>query len=1122
MSQELENALISADDNAACQSLYRLLPTGAIPRSSALPVTAKACLEAFCDHSRPVRRRRWTGLLLARLIESYPEVVPHLRRVPSDVVRIGVVILSSSEVEEIKIVAGLIIRVGLSQGFSFADFWSVEKAHASASMFPKDADTHWMQSFQDYLDALSSLVPFDTPSPQLSIMYPIALVGTGGFCWVGSEQSFPVLLMETHALTLVTPEPSLHDIQFVYVPIECIREIECQPYDAYDSQDRHDAVQPWQVILKFFPDSPSYQVNCSQHSGSDLAIVMRHDKDAQECVAEIKAILSAKKTSSDNSTSSSLAQNKIFSEAVNEKSQRRTLSRGGIIEFNRSHRTTPTASDTQQTHQSTLDAAVNETHSAPSRPKLGTLPVVKKTLRLNRPPSDPAMKYEFPHDTPSIKRSAPVKTKKSSISRTSAVASEASTSGSTNPRSDMPHKRALAYDTNDAGEGGINLCDEIHSSARTTRSTKKDSASVELNASKASRGQVSEPLRQQPSALDVPEDKQGNDSSAIRGTKRTRAKAVAYKEDSPTDEDDSTSEFSGSKRTKRPRGRPPKIAKNNDPSTSPKPKAMVNNRKARQTRASKQLPQPLEGSLLANLQSKSSTTSDHESGSSLAKDDAITIQKISTTLRKSQTTRASSVVEETVPGSEAHTLSKLLGDDERDSEQTRSRTTSKKRSSITPLPSKLRSKRAKLDDNDAEDNIEPLFVQPPPTMAPARVLQDPSSPCNSRTNGSMHAPPRPKAAIDPGMEAISPTIRRQRMGGSKKQIQERKTPVHQLGRRTFSSLSESTEILSSNSKPTPASPRAPSTAISGHADQNEVTIEQEFGEYEIEKNNPFKSGQKKVNEFTRRLEREKKKSASQELKGQQGHSQQNPIELGDSSSSSSSEARPTPKQNSATLNNHTDIIQNDGTMVHIRSPDYPARGQKVDKRMVIDSPEATTHPSMQTQPQLPEADVLPTIDTADMDDDTLVDLEEPKLFETHASPHFRSSPPPMDCSPSSHSSTSAELEPKTDPPISKSDAEETEWEASLKPYQRDLNTQLLRVSNRVIRHIVDSESAVDEIADAYAQDGERSLDLLLQGHEKESEAARKEVKKRKARIGRASEKALREIRRERDSVLRDV
>jgi hypothetical protein len=932
--------------------------------------------------------------------------------------------------------------------------------------------------------------------------------------------------METHALTVVTPEPSLHDIQFVHVPIECIREIECQPYDAYDSQDRHDAVQPWQVIFKFFPDSPSYQVNCSQYSGSDLAIVMRHDKDAQECVAEIKAILSVKKTSSDNSTSSSLAQNKIFSEAVNEKSQRRTLSRGGIIEFNRSQRKTPTASDTQQTHQSTLDAAVNETHSAPSRPKLGTLPVVKKTLRLNRPPSDPAMKYEFPHDTPSIKRSAPVKTKKSSISRTSAVALEASTSGSTNPRPDMLHKKALAHDTNDAAQGGINLRDEIHSSARTTRSTKKTSASVELLIpSKASKGQLSEPLCQQSSALNVPQDEQENGSSAKRGTKRTRARAVAYKEDSSTDEDDSTSGISRSKRTKRPRGRPPRMTKNDDPATYPNPKAMVNNRKARQAKASKQLPQPLEGSLLANLQSKSSTTSDHGSGSSLVKDDAVTIQTTSTTLRKTQTTKASSVVEETVPGSEAHTLSKLLGDDERDSEQAQSRTTSKKRSSITPLPSKPRFKRAKIDDNAAEDNVEPLFVQAPPTIAPARVLQDPSSPCNSRTNGSMHAPPRPKAGIDPGVEAISPTIRRRRVGSSKKHIQERKTPVHQLGRRTFSSLSGSTEILSSNSKPTPASPRAPSTAISGHADQNEVTIEQEFGEYEIEKNNPFKSGQKKVNEFTRRLEREKsKKSASQEPKGQQGHSQQNPIELGDSSSSSSSEARPTPEQSLGTLNNHAGIIQNDGTKVHIRSPDYPARGQKVDKRMVIDSPEATTHPSMQTPPQLPEeVDVLPTIDTADMDGDTLVDFEEPKLLETQASPpHFRSSPPPMDCSPSSHSSTSAELEPKTDPPISKSDAEEMEWEASLKPHQRDLNTQLLRVSNRVMRHIVDSESAVDEIADTYAQDGERSLDLLLQGHEKEFEAARKEVKRRKARIGRASEKALKEIRRERESVLKDV
>ena len=1121
MSQALDNALIHPDDDAACQSLYKLLPTGAIPTASALPVTAKACLEAFCDHTRPVRRRRWTGLILARLIGSFPEVVPHLRRAPSDLFRIGAIILGPSEVEETKIVAGLIIRAGLSQGFSFADFWSVEKAHATASMFPRDADSRWMQSFQDYLDTLLSLVPLDGPSPQLSILYPVALIGTDGFRWIGSEQSFPLLLMETHALTVITPESSLHTMQFVYIPTQRIREVECQPYDAYDSQDRHDAVQPWQVILKFYPDSPSYQVNCSQYSGSDLVIVMRHDQDARECVAETEAILSNKRTSSDNS--SSLAQNKNFSEAVNEKSQMRTLSRGGIIEFNRTQGKSPIASDTQQPHQSTLDPAVNETHPAASQKNHGMLPVVNRTLHLNQPSSDPAMEYEFPNDSPSIKRYLPAKAKKTSTSRKSAAVSEASASALANLRPVMPHKRALAHDTNNEAESRVNLRDESHSSGRTTRSTRKDPTSAELpKASKSSRGQASVQQRQQPGTLNVPQGNQENNSSAKRGTKRKCAKAVTYKEDGSISEDDSTPDFAGSR--KKPRGPLLKTAKKDGSSNSLKSKGMVNNRKARQPKTNKQLPQPLEKSSLANLQPELNTTSDHASGDCNPKDDGVTIQEISTTLQETQTTKASCLVEATNSGSEAHILSKLFKVDSEDGyndEQVQIRM-SKKRSSTSLTPSTPRSKRAKLDDHNADDNTESLFDRPPPTTAPPRVLEDPSSPCNSRTNGGMHAPPRPEVAIGSAMKPISPR-RRRPAGSSRNQYQGRQTPVHQLGRRTRSSMSG--EMLSSNSKPTPASPRAASTAISGHLDRDQMTIEKEVGEYKIEKNNPFASNPTKVNAFTRKLQRQKSaKTVSKQPKDKEGTSQQHPIELGDSPSSSASESRPHSKQTQA-RSNHAYGDQQEGAVVYIRSPDHPSHGRTAKKSGITNQPESTIHLPQQIQSQpFEQGDILPTIDTADMEGDTLVDFEEPKLLETHIPHvHFTSSPPPMDRSPSSHSSTSAELEPKTDPPVPKSEAEEEmEWEASLKPYQRDLRTQLIRVSNRVLRHVVDSESAVNEIADTFAQDGDRSLDLLLQEHEQEFQAVRKDVKEKKAMLKKASEEVLYEIRREREKILRDT
>ncbi|KAI2479422.1 hypothetical protein Ptr902_08687 [Pyrenophora tritici-repentis] len=63
------------------------------------------------------------------------------------------------------------------------------------------------------------------------------------------------------------------------------------------------------------------------------------------------------------------------------------------------------------------------------------------------------------------------------------------------------------------------------------------------------------------------------------------------------------------------------------------------------------------------------------------------------------------------------------------------------------------------------------------------------------------------------------------------------------------------EILSSNSKPVPASPNAESTAISGHADRDDVVSEKRTGDTQTEKSNPFiqRRAERKATTFLRRL-----------------------------------------------------------------------------------------------------------------------------------------------------------------------------------------------------------------------------------------------------------------------------
>ena len=236
-------------------------------------------------------------------------------------------------------------------------------------------------------------------------------------------------------------------------------------------------------------------------------------------------------------------------------------------------------------------------------------------------------------------------------------------------------------------------------------------------------------------------------------------------------------------------------------------------------------------------------------------------------------------------------------------------------------------------------------------------------------------------------------------------------------------MSGNQEILSSNSKPTPASPHAASTAISGHADRHKVTMDKEFGEYKIKKSDPFQTNAPKVNNFMRRLRGGS--AAPQGLEVEEGTSQDRPIEVGDSPTSSSSEALSRTKKSPVSI--LKDIAAQSITMLRVRAPDRAirSRSRTVERITTNDPKEADNRQPQRSQENYREgADMHLAVDIVHMEGDTLVDTDEPQLPEDTASPmHMRSSPPPMDYTPSSHSSTSAELEPKTDPPVATPEAE---------------------------------------------------------------------------------------------------
>jgi len=66
--------------------------------------------------------------------------------------------------------------------------------------------------------------------------------------------------------------------------------------------------------------------------------------------------------------------------------------------------------------------------------------------------------------------------------------------------------------------------------------------------------------------------------------------------------------------------------------------------------------------------------------------------------------------------------------------------------------------------------------------------------------------------------------------------------------------------------------------------------------------------------------------------------------------------------------------------------------------------------------------------------------------------------------------------------------DEMEWEQSLKPHQRNIADVLGRISRRLVRHLVDSESAVQDVVADYERDGLSVIEEMKNAHEQEYQA----------------------------------
>ncbi|KAI4951172.1 hypothetical protein J4E91_003878 [Alternaria rosae] len=1019
-----EAALKLPDKDASNIHLYKLVSARDFS-SSGLSSVAQDYLSSFCDPGLSIIRRRWIGIALAGMLEM-PAVATHIGASTKRLRNLGAIILSRTEQEQIKIIAGIIIRQALEQGIEYSRFWSTEKVRHSEPNFPLEADAEWMQKFQGFLDILSDLA-LARPTGEPSVMYLVSLFATDGFKWRESSATFPIALVEAGVLTIIAPDEHLKDCQFIDIPVEHILNTRSEPSKLHSSQAQRTKHEPWDLVMTLTSEPWSYRLNSTQRIATDLSLMFKHSGDALEWESCIKA---------------------------HEKGREPRL---------RVSRNLPLDASSPSIRQSNARKSLRSGSQT-----LRTKRVTSKKLTADSSDAT-ALQFQSQHPSSTSKRMYG----KGKL-----------------PRVSQATKQDVFRKFNPEDEA----LDVLIESKRDVHTTSSNTSSV-----------ASSPQRKSRSS------KAASDKEPAKS--KTKARTSHDKNEADDDEDFIPSQTRLKKRTNPKR------------KATPDPMADDNSRK----RSRKE----------PNKGTKSTVTG--------AKQHA-----------KSHPLAKPSKPPSSIPSSQHTLIGGLLG---------------------LQRPAKI---------------SESPFKKP---TLPARVAQTPSTPTKP-SRKLVGVPVRPQTPVETRCSGDD-TLHYMASSPPATDEAEEDDEWHHA-------IIVEAAMLSSNSKPTPASPNAESTAISGHADREDIASEKKTGDWQTAKSDPFgrRSAGKKATSFIRRLtgedsfnkdtvpEIDVSIAASRPLLQKTPWGGKEPVLTGDTD-----RACPNPKfagpytgtedgdvvlQEVASVTDRAahpshstqesryqgGVQQKDDTKRHIKHVGTPPKSTALSKektttpktpevatgsemtvstllfnQQFIDTTQPivqadqqvafatrnsleATHQTMDQSQQLNEGiqqlnDDGP-IEQAHHEDDTLIGGDEDNQeavndFFNASLIHFHSSPPHLGSS-SSHSSTSAVREPLTDPPLPTSQAEEMDWEASLQPHQRDLHELMIRTSKRVMRHIVDNETSVDDIAEMYAQDGEHVLSTLIQRRNTDYEHVFQGMESTKGSLRKELERAAKQMAKDRERV----
>jgi hypothetical protein len=281
-------ALQDPDNNASNSQLHQLILAKDYSRD-ALPSVAEDYLHAFLDTTFSHLRRRWLGIALAGMMDASPEVVEHLKTKVQPLQGLGDIILSNTEREATKIIAGFVVRQALELHIEFASFWTSDKVKNSAPDFPEAPHSKWMSNFQSFLDTLGDLA-LAKPITDPCLLYPVSLVASDGFQWVATDNGMPITIIEQESLTVLLPDLTLRTVQCLDVPVAHIQSTKTRQAPLHDSQSRTTNHAPCDLVLTLKPGSWGYRLNESTRAATEFSILFAQSSDAIECESAIKEI----------------------------------------------------------------------------------------------------------------------------------------------------------------------------------------------------------------------------------------------------------------------------------------------------------------------------------------------------------------------------------------------------------------------------------------------------------------------------------------------------------------------------------------------------------------------------------------------------------------------------------------------------------------------------------------------------------------------------------------------------------------------------------------------------------------------------------------------------------------